>query len=269
MRLRYAGVCRICTAELPARTAAIYERDTKTVRCLSHEAAPALVTAPEPAEAATPVAIGTPGASARREFERRKARREKHVREKNPRLGGLILALSDDPQSTTSWKTGAVGEERVGQRLNELATDSLRVLHDRRIPGSRANIDHLVVTPNGVFVVDPKRYAGRPHLRVEGGLIRARVEKLMVGTRNCTKLVEGVLRQVALVKDLVADWVPVRGVLCFVESDWPLFGGSFTTQGVDVLWPKKLYPKLQAEGPLGPEAIASLHATLARALPPA
>ena len=269
MRLRFAGVCRICTAELPAKTAAIYERDTKTVRCLTHEEAPALVMAPEPADTATPIDIGTPGASARREFERRKAKREKRIREKNPKLGGLILALSDDPQSTTSWKSGAVGEERVGQRLNELATDSLRVLHDRRIPGSRANIDHLVVTPNGVFVVDPKRYAGRPRLQVEGGLIRPRVEKLMVGSRNCTKLVDGALRQVELVKGLVADWVPVHGVLCFVESDWPLFGGSFTTQGVDVLWPKKLYPKLQAEGPLGIEAIASLHATLARALPPA
>lgn len=178
MRLRYAGVCRICTAELPAKAEAIYERTTKTVRCLSHEDAPVLVTAPEPDDALTPIDIGIPGASARREFERRQAKREKRIREKNPKLGGLILALSDDPQSTTSWKTGAVGEERVGQRLNELATDSLRVLHDRRIPGSRANVDHLVVTPNGVFVVDPKRYAGRPHLRVEGGLVRPRVEKL-------------------------------------------------------------------------------------------
>ena len=266
MRLRYAGVCRVCETELPARTEAIYERSTKTVRCLTHDEPAELI---GPTETEAPIDIGVPGASARREFERRKAKREKRIREKNPKLGGLILALSDDPQSTTSWKTGAVGEERVGQRLNELATDSLRVLHDRRIPGSRANIDHLVVTPNGVFVVDPKRYAGRPHLQVEGGLIRPRVEKLMVGSRNCTQLVDGVLGQVELVKDLVADWVPVHGVLCFVESDWPLVGGSFTTRGVDVLWPKKLYPKLQAEGPLGIEAIASLHATLARALPPA
>ncbi len=269
MRLRYAGVCRICAAELPARTEAIYERSTKTVRCLSHhEPAGLVVEVGEPTEPA-PVDVGVPGASARREFERRKARREKRIREKNPKLGGLILALSDDPQSTRSWQTGAVGEERVGQRLNELATDSLRVLHDRRIPGSRANIDHLVVTPNGVFVVDPKRYAGRPRLRVEGGLVRPRVEKLLVGSRNCTKLVDGALKQVELVKDLVGEDVPVHGVLCFVESDWPLIGGSFTTRGIDVLWPRKLYPRLQAAGPLEVETIAGLHTMLARALPPA
>ena len=267
MRLRYAGTCRLCGADLPARAEAIYERTTKTVRCLAHADAVGPVVASTESEA--PIDVGTPGASARREFERRKAKREQRIREKNPKLGGLILALSDDPQSTTSWQTGAIGEERVGQRLNELTTDTLRVLHDRRIPGSRANIDHLVVTPNGVFVVDPKRYAGRPRLRVEGGVVRPRVEKLMVGSRNCTNLVDGALKQVELVKDLLADWVPVHGVLCFVESDWPMFGGSFRTQGIDVLWPKKLYPRLQAQGPLGLEAIASLHATLADALPPA
>ena len=60
---------------------------------------------------------------------------------------GLILAVSDDPQPTRAWDTGAIGDERLGARLNELAGDELRVLHDRKIPGSSANIDHLAVTP--------------------------------------------------------------------------------------------------------------------------
>lgn len=34
MKLRYAGVCRLCGTELPARADAIYERATKTVRCV-------------------------------------------------------------------------------------------------------------------------------------------------------------------------------------------------------------------------------------------
>lgn len=54
-----------------------------------------------------------------------------------------------------------LGEERLGTRLNELADDSLRMLHDRRIPRSRANIDHLAVTRSGVFVIDAKKYKGR------------------------------------------------------------------------------------------------------------
>ena len=38
MRLRYAGGCRVCGVQLPAGAVAIYERTTKTVRCISHDA---------------------------------------------------------------------------------------------------------------------------------------------------------------------------------------------------------------------------------------
>lgn len=35
----------------------------------------------------------------------------------------------------------------------------------------RTNIDHLTVTPTGVYLIDAKKYRGRPHLKVEGGLL--------------------------------------------------------------------------------------------------
>jgi hypothetical protein len=60
-----------------------------------------------------------------------------------------------------------------------------------------------------------------------------------------------------------------QGVLCFVESDWPLLGSSFTSRGVEVLWPKKLYQKLKADGPVGIETVIEAHRALASALPPA
>jgi hypothetical protein len=263
MRLRFDGVCRVCGLALPARTEAVYERATKTVRCADHAGAPD-VEAPDD-EAV--IEVGTPGASARREFERRKARREQRIRDRHRRLGGLIHALSDEPPSTTAWDAGALGEERLGKRLNELASDRLLDLHDRRIPGTRANVDHLAITTTGVYVIDAKKYSGRPHLRVEGGLVRPRVEKLIVGTRDCTKLVDGVLKQVEIVRDATGGAVPVHGVLCFVEADWPLIGGSFRARDVDVLWPKKLYPKLTTDGPIEIETITQMHRVLASALP--
>ncbi len=281
MKLRYAGICRECGADLPAKTPAIYERSTKTVRCVEHAEAsptdervgnPVAAPASEPTvtlAAETSVDSGTAGASARREFERRKQRREDRVRAKHPKIGGILLALTDDPQSTTAWDTGALGEERLGAGLEARASERLRLLHDRRIPRSRANIDHLAVTPTGVFVIDAKKYAGRPHLVVEGGILRPRVEKLLVGRRDCTKVVDGVLKQIDVVKGVLGDSVPVHGVLCFVEADWPLIGGSFTTREVSVLWPKKLYPRLLTDGTLDAEAIASMHQRLAQALPPA
>lgn len=271
MKLRYAGACRICGAELPKGVDAIYERPSKTVRCLDCSPAMAVSTPDAPSYDASPVEsidVGTPGASARREFDRRQSKREERIRAKHPKLGGLILALSDDPQSTTAWDTGAVGEERLGNRLNELASETMRVLHDRRIPGTKANIDHLAVTASGIFVIDAKKYKGRPHLKIEGGLLRPRTEKLLVGARDCTKLVDGVRRQVDLVRSIVGADVTVTGVLCFVEADWPLIGGAFSIRDVEVLWPRKLYPRLASDGPYGAQ-VAVLHQMLASALPPA
>lgn len=100
-----------------------------------------------------------------------------------------------------------------------------------------------MITRAGVWVIDAKRYRGkRPRPQVEGGLFRPRTEKLVVGGDR-TKLVDSVLRQAALVHEVV-DAVSVRGALCFVDADWPLLGGSFTIRGVEVCWPKKLAKQL-------------------------
>lgn len=172
------------------------------MRCVRHEKPDAQVPAPyvnsglssnDPQE----VLAGTAGASARREFERRRSAREARIRTTHPRLGGLILALSDDPQSTTAWYTGARGEERLGRGLDNLADDTLRLLHDRPLPRSRANIDHLAVTRSGIYVIDTKKYRGRPNQKIDGGLLRPRVERLLVSSRDCSKLLDGVHKQVA------------------------------------------------------------------------
>lgn len=177
MNLRYAGVCRTCGVELPAGTRAVYEKSTKTVLCLrcadTRTQRPVAVEEAATAEPALNHLDGVAGSSARREHERRKAARERRIRERHPKLGGVLLALSEDPQSTRAWAVGADGEERLGRRLDSVAGALVRVLHDRGIPGSRANLDHIVVCPSGVFVIDAKRYKGRPHLRKEGGLFIA------------------------------------------------------------------------------------------------
>lgn len=258
MKLRYAGSCRLCGTMLPARTDAVYERATKTVRCV--ECAPAGVEH-------APVVTSHAGASARREYERRKSRDEERLRQKWGRLGGVAVALSDERQSTTAWATAAVGEERLGAHLDGLASPSLAVLHDRRIPRSRANIDHLVITPSGIWVVDAKRYKGRPRLEIEGGILRPRVDKLIVGRRNKTKLVDDMLKQIDVVRGIVGG-LPVTGALCFVGPDKPRIGGSFTTRGVHVLSPKKLSTLLTqpAEPCLD---VAEVRRILETSLPPA
>jgi len=295
MRLRYAGVCSTCGTPVAAGAWAEYDRGSRTIRCPACTAegeqppaepgiaAPAVPEVATPAEPPStrqlvmpgeePIDPGVAGASARREHERRIARREQRVRDKRPRLGGFILAVTDEPSSTQVWATGAVGEEVLGRRLDTLADRGVRVLHDRRIPGTRANIDHIVVSGAGVFVIDAKRYRGRrPQLRVQGGILRPRTETLLVGTRDCTKLVDGVAKQVERVRTALAPLeatgeIPVRGMLCFLDADWPPVGGAFAIRAVDVLWPKKLVQRITTGAELDSSRIDQLHRLLSTAFP--
>ncbi|MGB9036305.1 MAG: nuclease-related domain-containing protein [Paeniglutamicibacter sp.] len=264
MRLRYAGVCRVCGTSLPVGTEAIYESETKTVRCVECATKATETMSPDveaPCEDSLSTESGVAGSSARREYERRKAKDEDRLREKWGRFGGLAVALSEERQHTKSWDRGAIGEERLGARLDGLAADGLAVLHDRRIPGSKANIDHIAITRAGIWVIDAKRYKGRPELKIEGGILRPRVEKLFVARRDCTKLVDGVLKQIDVVRDFAGD-VPVTGALCFVEADWPLVGGAFSTRGVHVLWPKRL-AKVLMEQSTGDVDVARMREAIA------
>lgn len=107
--------------------------------------------------AATPLAVdaasqqmGRPavaGGSAQREFERRKAKRHEAVRSRHPRIGALLLTVTEEPQATTNWAKGAEGERRLGAALDNLSGRGVLMLHDRRRPGGTANIDHLAVAP--------------------------------------------------------------------------------------------------------------------------
>jgi hypothetical protein len=115
-------------------------------------------------------------------------------------------------------------------------------------------------------VIDAKRYKGRPELRTEDRLLRPLVEKVVVGRRDCTKLVDGVLRQVGLVRDVVGD-VPVMEARCFVGADWPLIGGAFVTRGVHAVWPRRLVKLISdVEGSVD---VSDAWQTLADHFPPA
>jgi hypothetical protein len=115
IRLRYAGVCRECNASVPAGSRATYYPATRGVvcgSCLPVDGAATAGGSPEAGSSAAALAgaaveSGTAGASARQEYERRVAKREQRIREAHPRIGGFLLAVTDEPQSTTAWQRGA------------------------------------------------------------------------------------------------------------------------------------------------------------------
>jgi len=69
---------------------------------------------------------------------------------------------------TVAWRRGARGERRTARHLRKLVREGWTVLHDLAIPQSRANGDHLLIGPPGVFLVDSKAWHGRITLTVDG-----------------------------------------------------------------------------------------------------
>lgn len=58
-----------------------------------------------------------------------------------------------------SWNKGIKGEYIVADYLNQLPEDYF-VFNDVKFPGSYGNLDHVVVGPTGVYVIETKNYEG-------------------------------------------------------------------------------------------------------------
>lgn len=195
------------------------------------------------------------------------------MRERLGPVSGVVLALSSGPQHEQAWARGAEGEVKLARKLERwTAGHGVTLLHDRRMPGSRANIDHLAIGPSGVTVIDAKRYTGRIAVERRGGLLRERTEHLLVGGRDKTKLVDGVLAQAEAVRKVLANGrhsgMPVRAVLCFVDGEWPLLG-RLEVRSVAVMPPRQTAKLCRAEGPLDSEAVKAVRDDLAARLTPA
>ena len=81
------------------------------------------------------------------------------------RVAKLRSQLDHAERAERAWTAGAEGEARVAQILDELQLQGWKALHDVRWPGRpRANLDHLLVGPGGVIVIDAKNWTGNVHL---------------------------------------------------------------------------------------------------------
>ena len=212
---------------------------------------------------------GQAGASADREHRRRRESREARVREAHPRLGGFLLALSSTPQHETAFARGAEGERKVAAGLERrISEGTVILLHDRRMPGGRGNIDHLAVAPSGVYVIDAKAHKGK--VRIVRPLLGD--EKLLIAGRDWSRLLDGLDRQVVAVRQVLegvsgAD-APVQGVLCFTNADLPWLRTA-KMRGHLLMYGRALAKKLNSDGPLTAESVKSVARTLAAALPSA
>lgn len=82
-------------------------------------------------------------------------------------LGAARIAKQRDRRSARH-KAGCRGERVVCERLSTLAAHGYHHFDDlrwRQDPENKVNLDHLVIGPSGVFVVDAKNWAGRIEVR--------------------------------------------------------------------------------------------------------
>ncbi len=272
--LRYPAGCVSCGRMLSRGDRAWWDAAGRCARCVECVECSG-DTPSDPWAGLDPGQRGTAGRSAQSRYEAKRLAREDRIRSRHPVLGGLVLVVTDEPASITAWRTGAAGERRVGRQLDALAESGrVEVLHDRALSGSRANFDHLVVGPSGIFVVDAKRYKGKVEVRRDSSWLRRQPDRLFVNGRDRSLLVEAMARQVddveGVLHHLHADPpIEVTPVLCFIDAEWPLLGSSPRVGPVHIVGPRGLNRLVSREGSIGHNQRLSLARRLADALPPA
>jgi hypothetical protein len=113
-----------------------------------------------------------------------------------------------------AWRLGAAGEEHVGALLEQLRPRGWHVEHDVQVGDNGANLDHLVIGPPGVFVLNTKNVDGNVWVGGEvimvNGHRRNFVKKLEAEAQRVRRCLLGATRRRAL-------WV--QGLLVFVDPD--------------------------------------------------
>lgn len=262
-RVKYDGPCVLCGATMLKGTVAVWDRSTKTMRHMECRAADEPI-GDEPIEA------GTAGASTQREYERRLAKDRAQTKEKWGRFAGIVEAWNGERQSTQAWAIGAAGEEVVAKALATLR--GVHVLHDRRVPKTLANLDHLVIGPAGVFIADAKNHSGTVSIRDKGSFVRSD-RRLYVGSRDNTKLAEGMGWQVEAVASAfhsaaINPLPDITPVLCFASADWPLLFPPDEFNGVRLESPKTLKELVTKRQVLEEATVDRYVRLLATAFPP-
>jgi len=164
-------------------------------------------------------------------------------------VAGWGLRFRSSPDAV-AWRRGAAGERRTARLLSPLERHGWVVLHDLAVPDSRANIDHLVIGPGGVLVIDSKQYRGGLQLDGFGRLWHGRYS------------LAPTVHAVSFEADQAAQVLPDPGVVVVpvvavhgAQVPW----GKVVVDGVPVV-PARRLPSLLRQLPavLGPERVADL-----------
>ncbi|MFB8122051.1 nuclease-related domain-containing protein [Streptomyces bacillaris] len=167
------------------------------------------------------------------------------------------------------WEHGAAGEAATARLVAALGSQGWVIRHDLRMPGSRANLDHLLVSPCGTAVVvgDSKHWHRGRTTALVGGRVHC-------GADDRQAQVDAVARYAARVsRALNLPGVVVWPLLVVHGS--PIAGGHLEASApgwdgvVHVLGPARLVPTLAAAPKVyDPSRAAAVVARVDRVLTP-
>jgi hypothetical protein len=113
------------------------------------------------------------------------AARARQLRTPAVRLADLVGIQTRAGALADRSEVGGEGERRTAARLAPLERHGWTLLHDRRLPRGRANVDHLTISPTGVvLVLDTKVCSARWPVTIRAG-------RLFHGDRDITSRLNG------------------------------------------------------------------------------
>jgi hypothetical protein len=235
---------------------------------------------------------GTPGSSAQAEYQRRRQAEHATWARTLPLrvaatvlagLGGLLVAIvaglplpasllatmvtaaavwwrlrfRPSPE-TQAWRRGADGERHLARLLEPLAKQGWGVEHDLPVRGAKANLNHVVIGPPGIFAIDVRHYRGRLRLSRDGLLWHGRT--FLLPTLSATRSKADRLQDRVGAPDIAV--VPIVAVLGGMVP-----GGQVTSMGVTVVPARRLPGLLRSLPPtLTPQRSREVAAQMNRRL---
>jgi hypothetical protein len=173
----------------------------------------------------------------------------------------LLLAITRLPANRDAWSLLDDGRSQTSLILEPLVNAGWIVLRDRRVPLSRATIDHVAIGPTGAWAIETRSRPGRARIRAG--------EIWLDGER--TPAVAQALRTAGAIQGAAGTGLEdvgmtTRPVLCFHRARLPRFRRA--VQGVALVDGRRLVRLLSsAPGVLDAEAVRSVAAALDKALP--
>ncbi len=206
-------------------------------------------------------------ASARRDPDRRGADNSRVLDEYwgTGRVGRIARAFLDE----TTFIDETTLERRTDRNRDERAV----VLRHRRLPGTRDTIDHVVVAPSGIWVIDAITMPGKVAQRNVGGWFKQE-PRLYVSDKDQAPLLAAIERKSEAIERLIepldVHGMSVDRAACFTSAEWPrLFAKPLRIADVWVTWPSNLVEMIVADGPLDVAAVRTVGGHLNETLRPA